>query len=170
VVGATQRVSPPQSQLSLSQKTTLILGDGPNSQEYLDPTILNPLNNLSLQPQHSTNPPLEPFSLSNQHLSALNEAFAKQATPIGSDHPATKDTAPPQHLTPQLTSFEICSLTTPTSSLFPGSISIELNQFNHGPSCASNKKNQGKKPYTSPSNAILSTTEKTNSLAKNFQP
>jgi hypothetical protein len=54
--------------------------------------------------------------------------------------------------------------------LFPSSISIELNHFNHGPSCASNKNAQGKKPYTSPSNARLSLIEKTNSPAKNFQP
>jgi hypothetical protein len=53
-------------------------------------------------------------------------------------------------------------MTTHPASFFPGSISIELQQFNHGPSLVSNKKAHGKKPLTSPSKTSPSPTEKTN--------
>jgi hypothetical protein len=54
-----------QSQPPPSQTTTRSPGAMPNASEYLNPTTLKPLNNLSQQPQLFTNPPIEPFPPSN---------------------------------------------------------------------------------------------------------
>jgi hypothetical protein len=118
-----------QSQPPSSQTTTLSLEAKPNAPKYLNPITIKPLNNLSQQPQLFTNPPIEPFPPSNQHPSTLNEPSAKHTPLIGSDHVDTTGTATPHHLTQQFTTFETCSLTTPISSLFLGSISIDLNHF-----------------------------------------
>jgi hypothetical protein len=54
--------------------------------------------------------------------------------------------------------------------LFLGSISIELNHFNPGPSHVSNKKAHGKRPFTSPSNIFLFPTILTNSSNPTLSP
>jgi hypothetical protein len=158
-----------QSQPQTPQNTTLIIGEGSKTKDFLNhdlqpPTTIKPAKNLSLQSTHfppTQQPPysspisLEPTQNSNHHHFSLNEPPAQQAT--SSEFQKAAD-----HQTPLTSSLETCSMTAHPSSLFPGSISIELKQFNHGPSLASNKKAQGKKPLTSPSKTSPSPTEITN--------
>jgi hypothetical protein len=148
----------------------LIIGEGSKTKDFINhdlqtSTTIKPAKNLSLQSSHSSptqQPPylsptsLEPTQTSNHLHFSLNEPPAKQATSLENQKAA-------DHLTPLTSSsLETCSMTAHPSSLFPSSISIELKQFNHGPSLVSNKKSQGKKPLTSPSKTSPSPTEITN--------
>jgi hypothetical protein len=122
-----------QSQPSSSQNTTLILEEGSKTKDFLNhdnltSTTINPAKNLSLQsshssptqqPPYSSPSPLEPTQTSNQHHFSLNEPPAKQATSPENQHAAI-------HQTPLTSSLETCSMIAHPSSLFPGSISIEL--------------------------------------------
>jgi hypothetical protein len=154
-----------QSQPPPSQITTIPPGTKPNAPENLNPTTLKPHNKLSQQPLLFTNTAIEPLPTSNQHAYTLNASPAKHTTPTGSDHEDTSLSAKHHHLTQQITSIETCSPSATISSLFPGSLSIELNQFHPGPSFAPNKKAQAKKSLLSPS----SPTEKTNFPTRNPQ-
>jgi hypothetical protein len=155
-----------QPQPTPTQNTILAPGGRHNSQVYQIPTILNPLNNLTLQPKHSTHPSPDPLPPSNHPLTALNEPPAKKISSSGSDHAVSSETATHHHLTQPLTSIETCTLTTPNSSLSPGSISINLKHFHPGPSSTSNKKAQAKKAHISPP----SSTKLTNFPTKIPQP
>ncbi|KAC4911082.1 hypothetical protein FH972_027226 [Carpinus fangiana] len=146
-----------QTQPKTPQNPTLIIGEGSKTYVLLNhdlqtSTTIKPAKNLTLQSTHSSptqQPPylsptsLEPTQTSNHHHFSLNTLPAKQATSSGNQKVA-------DHQTPLTSTLETCSMTAHPSSLFPGSISIELKQFNHGPSLVSNKKAQGKKPLTNP--------------------
>jgi hypothetical protein len=124
---------PPQPSSSLSQppssqKITLIPGEGSIANKYLPSdkqtsSTINPVKKLSqlpphpsplLQPPYSSPNSLEPTHTSNQHHFSLNVSPDKQATSTENQHAVA-------HLTPLITSLGTCSMTAPTSSLFPSS-------------------------------------------------
>jgi hypothetical protein len=166
---------PPQpsstmSQPPPSQNTTMTPGEGSTAKKYLPPdnqtsTTINPVTLWSQQPPHPSpllQPPyssqnsLEPTHTSNQHLSSLNASPEKQATSSENQHAVA-------HQIPQISSLGTCSMTAPNASLFPGSISIELGNFNPGPSLVTIKKAHGKKQHSSPTKTTPSPTELPNS-------
>lgn len=160
--GYSEGVSP-QSQPSSTQKTIQTTGEDPKTHKYLNSThlttsFLNPLKNLSLQPQKPTTLPQVPQSTSHQPLSSLNATLAKPPTTTRIDSVALKDPTLLHHSTPQLTSTKNCPVIVTPTSPFPGSISIELNNFNPGPVSVTNTKahiNLGKKPITSPTHSSI---------------
>jgi hypothetical protein len=107
------------------------------------------------QKEKPTSVALEPTNLSNQPHISLNDQATKQASSSTKAHAS-------EHLTPLTTSLETCSMPAHHTSLYPGSISIELNQFIAGPSSAPNNKAQGKKHVTSPPKIRFPPTDITN--------
>jgi hypothetical protein len=166
-----------QAQPPSAQKITLLPGEGSKSKanHHSDNQTFTksiPAKNISLQSPlpsppiqhpHSTSHSLEPTQTSNHKHFSLNATTDKQASTSEKQHADT-------HLTPQITSMGTCSMTAPNSSLYPGSISIDLQPFNIGPSLVTNKKAQGKKPLTRISKTCPTPTELPNNSNISHSP